>query len=356
MFEFIIAGLIILALILLGLLLGFFVFTKLKTAQISKAHPPIGDFIDIDGTKIHFKFVKGGKDADLPPLIFVHGASGNLRDQMEPFLEKLKGRGDLLFIDRPGHGWSERNSEDQRFPDVQARVLSKLMDRLEIKRGIIIGHSFGCAVTASFALNHHEKTMGLLFLAPVAYPWPGGVAWYYNLTSWPYIGWLFANTLALPAGLMRIQTGSKCVFLPNRMPPDYVKNTAPFLVLRPKTFRANAKDIAALFNYLLKTWPKYKTIKSPTIIISGDKDNVVFPYIHSKGLEQHIKNAQLISLDQVGHKPDYAATDIAIAAMENLSGLLDNDLIKMAAELDQKLSGQNIEDQEIKTKSIPVNY
>lgn len=295
--------------------------------------------------------MEGSKNSDLPPLVFVHGASGNLRDQMEPFFKKLEGRGDILFIDRPGHGWSERNSEDQRFPDKQALILSKVMDELGLERAIIIGHSFGCAVTASFALEHPKKVMGLLFLAPVAYPWPGGVAWYYNLTSWPVIGWLFANTLALPAGLKRVDRGSRCVFLPNKMPQDYIKNTAPSLVLRPKTFRANAKDIAALFNYLVKTWPKYKNIKAPTVIISGEKDNVVFPYIHSRGLEQHIEGAEFISLDNMGHKPDYAATDLAIAAIENLGNTHKNNLKKMAAELDQKLSDQQVED-----KSIPVNY
>lgn len=347
MFEFIIAGLIFSALILFAL----FVFTQKKTSQISKAHPPIGKFINIDGTKIHYKFVRADKEANLPPLIFVHGASGNLLDQMGPFFDKLKGRADLLFVDRPGHGWSTRSSEDQRFPDKQALVISNLMNELGLERGIIIGHSFGCAVTASFALNHSEKTIGLLFLAPVAYPWPGGIAWYYNLTSWPIIGWLFANTLAMPAGLRRINHGSRCVFLPNKMPKDYIQNTAPSLVLRPKTFRANAKDLAALFNYLVKTWPKYKYIKSPTIIISGEKDNVVFPYIHSRGLEQHIDGAELISLDNMGHKPDYAAADIAIAAIENLSGISENNLKKMAAELDQKLS-----DQQVKDKSLPTNF
>lgn len=347
MFEIIIAGLFFSALILFAL----FAYTQKKTSEISKAYPPVGEFINIDGAQVHFKFVRGNKNSDLPPLIFVHGASGNLLDQMEPFFKKLDGRGDLLFVDRPGHGWSERGSEDKRFPDKQALVIAKLMNELGLERGIIIGHSFGCAVTASFALNHPEKSMGLLFLAPVAYPWPGGIAWYYNLTSWPFFGWLFANTLALPAGLKRVDRGSKCVFLPNMMPQNYIKNTAPSLVLRPKTFRANAKDLAALFNYLVKTWPKYKNIKSPTIIISGEKDNVVFPYIHSRGLEQHIVGAKLISLDSVGHKPDHVAADIAIAAIENLSGISDKNLKKMAAELDQKLSDQHVED-----KSLPVNY
>lgn len=347
MFEIIIAGLIFSALILIAL----FAFTQKKTNEISRTYPPVGEFIDIDGAKIHFKFVKGSNSSDLPPLIFIHGASGNLLDQAKPFLKKLEGRGDLLFIDRPGHGWSERHSENQRFPDKQALVISKLMNALRLESAIIIGHSFGCAVTASFALHHPEKVKGLLFLAPAAYPWPGGVAWYYNLTSWPIIGWLFANTLALPAGLRRINHGSRCVFLPNKMPQDYIKNTAPSLVLRPKTFRANAKDIAALFNYLVKTWPKYKNIKAPTIIISGEKDNVVFPYIHSKGLEQHIEGAEFISLDNMGHKPDYAATDLAIAAIENLSGMSKKDLKKMAAELDKRLSDQQVED-----KSLPINY
>lgn len=322
------------------LFVALFIFTQFKSAQIDKKYPPIGEFYDIDGVKIHAKFIKADNPNGSPPVVFIHGASGNLRDQMAPFEDLAKIEADLLFIDRPGHGWSERGPDENKYPDQQAAVIAKLMDKLAIDKAIMVGHSFGGAVVASFAVHHPSKVHSLLFLSPVAYPWPGGVRWYYTLTSLPVLGWMFANTLALIAGLQRIESGSKCVFWPNKMPDTYVRDTAPELVLRPKTFQANAKDIASLFNYLCKTWPKYKQITAPTIIISGNRDTVVFPYIHSDGLHQHIKSSELYDLENLGHKPDHIATELTIAAIKKLSGDQSIELKKMAEELDQKLSRQ----------------
>lgn len=323
---------------LLVFLIVLFVYTQIKSAQINKTYPPIGEFYDIDGVKIHAKYIKSDKPSKNPPVVFIHGASGNLRDQISPFQNISEIDADLLFIDRPGHGWSERGPVENKFPDQQAAVIAKLMDQLAIDEAIMIGHSFGGAVLASFAVHHPSKIHSLIFLAPVAYPWPGGVRWYYTLTSLPVLGWLFANTLALIAGLQRIESGSKCVFWPNKMPDTYVRDTAPELVLRPKTFQANAKDIVNLFDYLCRTWPKYRNIKAPTIIISGNRDTVVFPYIHSDGLHQHIKGSELYDLENLGHKPDHIATELTIAAIKKLGGDKNISLKKMAEELDQKLS------------------
>jgi pimeloyl-ACP methyl ester carboxylesterase len=331
------------ALILVLILIALYAYTVIKSANIVGKYPAIGKLYDIDGVKIHAIYKKLDTPNNKPPLVFIHGASGNLRDQMTPFYDRFVDTADMLFVDRPGHGWSERGSSDNRYPDRQAQIIAKLMEKLEILNAIIVGHSFGGAVAASFALNHADKVHSLLFLAPVAYPWPGGVRWYYSLTSWPIIGHLFANTLALPAGLKMVETGARCVFLPNKMPDDYVKKTGPSLVLRPKSFRANAQDISSLLGYLEQTWPRYKQIKAPTIIISGDKDNVVFPYIHSNGLAWHIEGSELISLDNMGHKPDYAAASIVEAAIDKLSGNTTIDLTEMARELDEKLSRQIVD-------------
>lgn len=327
----------------LGLIVLFvilFIYTQIKSHQIGTNYPPIGEFYDVDNTKIHAKYIKTDRPTSHPPVVFIHGASGNLRDQLTPFKDNLNLEADLLFIDRPGHGWSERGLETNKYPDQQAKIIAKLMDQLGIEQAIMVGHSFGGAVLASFAVHHPDKVHGLLFLSPVAYPWPGGVRWYYTLSSWPIFGWLFANTLALIAGLRRIESGSKCVFWPNKMPETYVIDTAPELVLRPKTFQDNAKDIASLYDYLCQTWPKYKTISAPTIIISGNRDTVVFPYIHSDGLHQHIKGSELYDLENLGHKPDHIATELTIAAIKKLRGDQDIALKKMAEELDQKLSRQ----------------
>ena len=101
---------------------------------------------------------------ELPPIVFVHGASANLNDQMVPLRPLLEGRADLLFLDRPGHGWSARGPGNNETPYGAGRTIAALMDHLGIGEAIIVGHSFGGSMAAAFALEHPEKTRGLVFL------------------------------------------------------------------------------------------------------------------------------------------------------------------------------------------------
>ena len=309
------------ALILLILVLSALVlYSGHKAREISRTYPPIGDIIRVGAqTDMHFVDVPAGENPDLPPIVFIHGASGNLRDQMVPFRDELEGRARMLFVDRPGHGWSSRGTGNET-PDGQADRIAELMEKRGITRAIISGHSFGGAIAATFALRHPEKTAGILFLAPATHPWPGGIAWYYTLTATPVIGPLFAHTLALPAGERRLVSGTKCVFAPNPPPSDYVEKTAPALVLRPEAFIANATDISGLKPYVTEVAPRYGEIAAPSVIITGDSDSVVLAYIHSRGLAQQLPNAKLLWLEYLGHKPDYAVTGLAIRAIEYLAG------------------------------------
>ncbi|WP_263483914.1 alpha/beta fold hydrolase [Mesorhizobium sp. CA8] len=122
---------------------------------------------------------------------------------MLPLKSLLEGRAEMLFFDRPGLGSSERG--DNETLAAQADTIAALMDRIGIEKAVVVAHSFGGAITTAFARQHPEKTRGLVFLAPATHPWPGGAtAWYYKLTATPVIGWLFSETLAYPAGMLRI--------------------------------------------------------------------------------------------------------------------------------------------------------
>jgi pimeloyl-ACP methyl ester carboxylesterase len=143
----------------------------------------------------------GGGEADLPPVVFIHGASGNLLDQMVPIRPLLEGSAEMLFVDRPGHGWSERGGPANATPAGQAAAIAALMEAYGMEDAIVVGHSFGGAIAAAFALDHPEKTRGLVFLSAATHPWPGaGTSWYYEVAAMPVVGRLFAETLAWPGG------------------------------------------------------------------------------------------------------------------------------------------------------------
>lgn len=311
-------------------------FTRLQTRRIERLYPVIGELIDVGGYRLHCVHVPGSAGADLPPVVFIHGASGNLRDQMAAFRGRLEGRADLLFVDRPGHGWSERGGNANRFPDGQARAIAALLDHKKIDAAVIAGHSFGGAIAASMALETPNKVSGLLLLSAATHPWNGGVDWHYTLSAMPLVGRLFTELLTMPAGLLRISRISRCVFRPNDYPHDYLRRSATALVLRPQAFRHNGADVTNLHDYVTKASPRYTTIKTPTVIITGDYDEIVSPDIHSVALARDIAGAQLLRIRGIGHKPDFAATELCIAAIENLAGR-PRDLTAMAADLEQRL-------------------
>lgn len=327
LFAAALAFLLALVLILVGM-------SRVGVWLIERRNPPIGIFATVNGTSLHHVHVPAPEETELPPVVFIHGASGNLKDQMLPIRPLLGGRAEMLFLDRPGHGWSSRG-EGNETPYGQAETIAALMDHYGIENAVIVGHSFGGAVAAAFALEHPDRTRGLVFLSAATHPWPGaGTAWYYNLASMPVIGRLFTQTLALPGGALRIAAASACVFSPNRVPESYVEDAGISLVLRPRAFRANAIDVAGLYDHVVKASQRYAEIEAPTVVISGNRDTVVYEQIHSRGLARDIPGAELVWIDNLGHKPDWVATDLTVAAIEQIAGRqVDLDAVARAVEV-----------------------
>ncbi|MEE9314763.1 MAG: alpha/beta hydrolase [Rhizobiaceae bacterium] len=299
-------------------LLGFFIWTSLQIELLEKEFPPSGKFATLAGAKFHYADVPDS-EGRLAPVLFVHGASGNLKDQQEAFADAFRGKARMLFVDRPGYGYSERAGANT--PAKQAERYKMLLDELNIKQTVLVGHSLGAASVAAFAVLYPDRVKGIIFLSPATHPWTTGIKWYYKLASTPILGEIFTETLALPIGNLSLEGGIKSVFDPQTPVKDYVKRTSTPLILRPSSFRYNARDVAGLNEFLSDFSPRYKEIKAPVIIITGDKDDVVSPSIHSLGLERDIEGAELVVLPGMGHKPDYMATDIVLDAIRKVGKL-----------------------------------
>jgi hypothetical protein len=59
------------------------------------------------------------------------------------------------------------------------------------------------------------------------------------------------------------------------MPDGFVKETATALVLRPREFLANARDLMTLKQSVSEQVPRYGEIKIPITIVAGDADATV---------------------------------------------------------------------------------
>ena len=90
--------------------------------------------------------------------------------------------------------------------------------------------------------------------------------------------------------------------------------------LRPEAFRHNALEIAALSDWAKSASPSYRTITAPTVIITGDTDDIVSSDLHARHLARDIHGSRLIVVQNLGHKSDFVAADLAVAAIEHLAG------------------------------------
>ena len=291
--------------------------TLAGTWAIERGYPPSGRFVDVDGGRLHI--VEMGPP-DAPPVLLLHGASGNLGDIRMALGERLAAKYRVIVVDRPGHGWSDRpDGSADAAPMRQAELIHQALTRIGITKAILVGHSWSGALATAYALAFPDAVSGLVLLAPVTHPWPGGVAWINNLVATPLIGPLVAHTLILPLGYFMIGPGVTAVFAPEIPPPDYAERTGVRMILRPSEFIANAKDIAGLKTAVTAQSPRYGEIKVPVAIIAGDADRVVYTDIHSRGIAKMLPDATLIVLPGVGHMVQFAAADRAVQAVDEVA-------------------------------------
>src|SRR5262249_6116930 len=154
--------------------------TALGARLIDRRHPPGGVFVPVSGGRLHV--VELGECADAPAVVLLHGASGNLEDMRLALGERLARRHRVILIDRPRHGWSDRPAGTAcSSPARQAALVVEALDRLGVAKAIVVGHSWSGAAALALALGHTDRVAGLVLLAPVTHPWPGGISWYYRL-------------------------------------------------------------------------------------------------------------------------------------------------------------------------------
>ncbi|WP_417772966.1 alpha/beta fold hydrolase [Stappia sp.] len=283
-------------------------------------YPPVGQIHLVAGQGIHVldQRPEDWRPGD-PTLVFLHGASGNLLDMRMAFLEPLSRRGyRMIFVDRPGHGHSERGGPGMYSPARQAEVVASLLEGLGIDRAVAVGHSWGGAVVAQLALQEPDRINGIVFIAPATHPWPGGVNWYYTASTAPILGPLFAYTLAPNVAALVAPSAVEGVFSPEAAPRDYGERIGLALLFRPASFLANARDVGHLKGEVEKAAPLYPNILQPAAIVTGDADTVVLPEIHSAGLLRDLPNAWRVDLPGAGHMPHHTRTQDVIAEIDRV--------------------------------------
>ena len=99
---------------------------------------------------LHHKYIRNGK----PTLVMLHGLLSSL-DTFIPLLPTLTEHFSVLLVDQRGHGQSLPSGSDYT-AEAMAYDLKKLLDYLEIKKIILLGHSMGGRTTLMFGKLYPE--------------------------------------------------------------------------------------------------------------------------------------------------------------------------------------------------------
>jgi len=238
-----------------------------------------------DGTRIHYKDWGSGR-----PVVFSHGwpLNADAWDAQMLFLVQHGYR--VIAHDRRGHGRSDQPAKGNDM-NTYADDLAAVLDALDIKGAMLVGHSTGGGEVARYIGRHGTKRVAKAVLIGAVPP-------------------IMAKTAAYPTGLpMEVFDGIRKNVTDNRS-QFYKDLTVPFFGFnRPgakvsqgtiDAFWAQGMTGGVLGQYLcIKEFSEVdytedlKKIDVPTLILHGDDDQIV-PIDNSAKLSAKlVKNATL---------------------------------------------------------------
>lgn len=293
-----------------------------REAAAEAAYPPEGHRLAVNGRQVHA--VTRGKG---PDLVLIHGASGNLRDFTQDFMDRLTGRYRVTAFDRPGLGHSDRVAEAFAHPFArrgespaeQAAHLSDAAAALGLDRPLLLGHSYGAAVAMAWALDRPGTVAGVLNLSGATMPWPGGLGALYRINGSALGGAILPPLLAALTPGAYVERAIGEIFTPDPAPPGYAHKVGAALTMRRGALRANARQVNSLYPHVVAMSARYPALRLPVEIVHGEADAVVPARIHSIPLAGLLPDVALTLLPGVGHMPHHADPGAVADAIDRLA-------------------------------------
>jgi pimeloyl-ACP methyl ester carboxylesterase len=263
---------------------------------------PGSRFIDVGGVEIHHTDEGIGE----PAYVLVHGFGANLftyHSVRHPLAHEAR----VITFDRPGFGLTSRpmpgtwGAVDPYTPEGQATLLLGLLDRIGVRRAVLVGHSQGAAVAALAALAAPERVAALVLADPLLLT-GGGVPGAGLIERSPWgrrIGpWLAHFSSVAGEAVLRRSYAD-----PARITPYIVESY--YVTKRCRDWERAIWELWAA-SHPLKLGVRLRGLEVPTALLWGARDELVPAALHRRlaGLFPQWPAVELPGLGHVAQEED----------------------------------------------------
>ncbi len=275
---------------------------------------PTGSFVALaGGLRVHYLERPGAE----PAVILIHGLPGTAED-FDLVTRLLPGRR-TIAIDRPGYGFSTGGYFP--FPR-QLQAVQELIERLHLRRPILVGHSYGGAISLAFAERHPGEVRGLVLVdAPTTCTRISGFARtqarLVKVMELPVLSQIADVTFSQLVRKLSAEAVDSEAFSP--APVDSVQlRRALAINMKHGNLEAWAGEILAADGAIEGVDRGLRATHVPAVVIQGEQDELVFPRC-GRRLAAELPDARL-EMVSGGHMAIYTHPQVVAAAVRSLAG------------------------------------
>jgi pimeloyl-ACP methyl ester carboxylesterase len=299
----------------IGALVAAAALTKFLTSRAEANHLPSGKLLNINGQIVHFIDEGSG-----PCVVLLHGNGSMMEDyEATTLIETLARDHRVIVFDRPGFGLSSRETGGTWTPEREAEYLSEILEHLDVRDPVIVGHSWGTLVALAFALRDQAKVSGLVLLSGYYYPTTRLDVAVQTPVSLPLIGPLLRHTVMPLMSRLSAPLAIRHMFAPMDVPLLFSRLYSIAMASRPSQLKSVADDTTTMPSSAGRLGVNYAGLQTPVRIIAGADDKIVTTSEQSARLHTELKNSELQILNGVGHMTHHARPDLVVAAVNELA-------------------------------------
>ncbi|TFV97576.1 alpha/beta hydrolase [Algoriphagus kandeliae] len=268
---------------------------------IQKYSTPESHFIEVDGVKLHVRFMGEGI-----PIILIHGSFSSLHTWDE-WQRELSPYFLTISVDLPGHGLTGPD-ELQRYSIMDySQIILRLAEKLNIPRFHLAGNSMGGAVALQVASTRPDQVLSLNLIdssgAPQLSPRTlegepssssSGRPWIFQVAENP----IFSKVLLKCTPKFLFGMNLKQVYGDESKIKQEAIDRYFELMLREGNRQATLDRLKGPRNSNID----FERLTMPTLIMWGKEDSWI-SVAQAYALEKAIPDSHLVIFDGVGHVP-----------------------------------------------------